>query len=121
MGVSTLLILTRYYVMSILSLLSSPLSLSLSRSLFSTSPLPTPPLLQLKNVDYFSQYVTDEDFEHYINRKRFDNCYGNNVEMQAIAEIYNRSIEVFQYTTGMVCCHFHIPFFLCWYHGEMNV
>lgn len=51
-------------------------------------------------MDYFSQYVTDEDFEHYINRKRFDNCYGNNVEMQAIAEIYNRSIEVFQYTTG---------------------
>ena len=56
--------------------------------------------LQLKNTDYFSQYVTDEDFEHYINRKRFDNCYGNNIEMQAIAEIYNRSIEVFQYTTG---------------------
>ena len=59
-----------------------------------------PSLLQVKNMDYFSQYVTDEDFEHYINRKRFDSCYGNNIEMQAIAEIYNRSIEVFQYTTG---------------------
>ena len=64
-------------------------------------PFSLPPFLQLKNMDYFSQYVTDEDFEHYVNRKRFDNCYGNNVEMQAIAEIYNRSIEVFQYTTGI--------------------
>ena len=54
---------------------------------------------QLKNGDYFSQFVT-EDFEHYINRKRSDRCYGNYLEMQAIAEMYNRSIEVFQYSMG---------------------
>ena len=29
-----------------------------------------------------------------------DQCYGNNIEMQAIAEMYNRPIEVYQYTTG---------------------
>ena len=86
--------------------LPCPLSFSLSPALsslsLSLSPLSSPLSLslQLKNMDYFSQYVTDEDFEHYINRKRFDSCYGNNIEMQAIAEIYNRSIEVFQYTTG---------------------
>lgn len=57
------------------------------------------PPVQLKNADYFSQYVT-EDFEQYINRKRSDQCYGNNLEMQAIAEMYNRAIEVFQYSTG---------------------
>ena len=51
-------------------------------------------------MDYFSQYVT-EDFKQYINRKRSDHCYGNNLEMQAIAEMYNRTIEVFQYGTGM--------------------
>ena len=55
---------------------------------------------QLKNADYFSQYVTNEDFECYVSRKRSDQCYGNNIEMQAIAEKYNRVIEVFQYSTG---------------------
>ena len=55
---------------------------------------------QLKNADYFSQYVTNEDFECYVSRKRSDQCYGNNIEMQAIAEMYNRVIEVFQYSTG---------------------
>ena len=65
----------------------------------------------MKNADYFSQYISDEDFEHYINRKRLDQCYGNNIEMQAIAEMYNRPIEVYQYTTGewpfrpSLCCN----------------
>lgn len=53
----------------------------------------------MKNADYFSQYVT-EDFEQYINRKRADQCYGNNIEMQAVAEMYNRVIEVYEYSTG---------------------
>jgi len=44
--------------------------------------------------------VTDEDFEHYVNRKRLDQCYGNNIEMQAMAELYNRPIEVYQYSIG---------------------
>ena len=60
----------------------------------------------MKNADYFSQYISDEGFEHYINRKRMDQCYGNNIEMQAIAEMYNRPIEVFQYTTGQSLCIF---------------
>ena len=54
---------------------------------------------QLKNADYFSQFVT-EDFELYINRKRSDHSYGNNLEMQAMAEMYNRAIEVHQYSIG---------------------
>ncbi|CAI8016573.1 OTU domain-containing protein 5 [Geodia barretti] len=53
----------------------------------------------LKNADYFSQYVT-EDFEQYVNRKRNDHSYGNNLEMQAMAEMYNRTIEVHQYSIG---------------------
>jgi hypothetical protein len=51
----------------------------------------------LKNADYFSQYVT-EDFEQYVNRKRSDHSYGNNLEMQAMAEMYSRTIEVHQYS-----------------------
>ena len=60
-------------------------------------------LLQLKNADYFSQFVT-EDFEQYINRKRSDHSYGNNLEMQAMAEMYNRAIEVHQYSIGQCYC-----------------
>ncbi|XP_075691119.1 OTU domain-containing protein 5 isoform X5 [Rhinoderma darwinii] len=51
-----------------------------------------------KNADYFSNYVT-EDFTTYINRKRKNNCHGNHIEMQAMAEMYNRPVEVYQYGT----------------------
>ncbi|XP_065097316.1 OTU domain-containing protein 5b [Paramisgurnus dabryanus] len=49
----------------------------------------------MKNADYFSSYVT-EDFTTYINRKRKNNCHGNHIEMQAMAEMYNRPVEVYQ-------------------------
>lgn len=55
--------------------------------------------VQMKNADYFSNYVT-EDFTTYINRKRKNNCHGNHIEMQAMAEMYNRPVEVYQYSTG---------------------
>lgn len=55
--------------------------------------------LQTKNADYFSSYVT-EDFTTYINRKRKNNCHGNHIEMQAMAEMYNRPVEVYQYGIG---------------------
>eukprot|EP01132_Coremiostelium_polycephalum_P002711 gene2711-3364_t len=44
--------------------------------------------------DHFSQFVT-EDFNEYIKRKRSDKVYGNNTEMQAMAELFNRPIEVY--------------------------
>jgi OTU domain-containing protein 5 len=47
-----------------------------------------------KERDHFSQFITEE-FNSYIARKRMDKCYGNNVEMQAFAEIYGRPIEVY--------------------------
>ncbi|KAK1801086.1 hypothetical protein P4O66_022786 [Electrophorus voltai] len=53
----------------------------------------------MKNADYFSNYVT-EDFTTYISRKRKNNCHGNHIEMQAMAEMYNRPVEVYQYGTG---------------------
>lgn len=36
----------------------------------------------------------------YINRKRQDTCFGNQLEMQAISELYNRPIEVYIYKIG---------------------
>ncbi|XP_067880407.1 OTU domain-containing protein 5-A [Heterodontus francisci] len=53
----------------------------------------------VKNADYFSNYVT-EDFTTYINRKRMSSCHGNHIEMQAMAEMYNRPVEVYQYSVA---------------------
>lgn len=39
-----------------------------------------------------------EDIERYLARKRQDNCFGNHIEIIAIAEIYNRPIEVYEYS-----------------------
>ncbi|CAG7731651.1 unnamed protein product [Allacma fusca] len=50
------------------------------------------------NADYFSQYVT-EDFDHYVTRKRLEHVHGNHIEIQAMSEMYNRTIEVFCYGT----------------------
>lgn len=55
--------------------------------------------MQAANSDYFSQYVT-EDFDHYVRRKRLDFVHGNHIEIQAMSEMYNRTIEVFCYSTG---------------------
>ena len=41
-----------------------------------------------------------EDFNEYLNRKRIDSAHGNHVEMQAISELYNRPVEVYQYSLG---------------------
>ncbi|XP_051967518.1 OTU domain-containing protein 5-A-like [Xyrauchen texanus] len=61
-----------------------------------------------KNADYFSSYVT-EDFTTYISRKRKNNCHGNHIEMQAMAEMYNRPVEVYQYSVEPIntfhCIH----------------
>lgn len=46
--------------------------------------------------EYFQPFLPmDEDFEAYINRKRQDKVHGNNPELQALSEIYNRPIEIF--------------------------
>ncbi|XP_055338378.1 OTU domain-containing protein 5-B-like [Paramacrobiotus metropolitanus] len=49
-----------------------------------------------RNEDYFSQYIT-EDFQQYVERKRNLSAHGNHVEIQAMSEVYNRRIEVYQY------------------------
>lgn len=48
-----------------------------------------------KNRDYFSQFVT-EDWREYVRRKRAPDAHGNHVEIQAIAELFARPIQVYQ-------------------------
>ncbi|WOL02306.1 hypothetical protein Cni_G11025 [Canna indica] len=48
--------------------------------------------------DHFSQFVT-EGFTSYCKRKRRDKVYGNNIEIQAFAEMYNRPIHIYSYST----------------------
>ncbi|KAJ1467185.1 hypothetical protein T484DRAFT_1859648 [Baffinella frigidus] len=44
----------------------------------------------LAERDHFSNF----DFDRYVARKRVNGVFGNNLEMQAMAELYNRPIEV---------------------------
>ncbi|XP_038894332.1 OVARIAN TUMOR DOMAIN-containing deubiquitinating enzyme 6 isoform X1 [Benincasa hispida] len=48
--------------------------------------------------DHFSQFIT-EGFTSYCKRKRRDKVYGNNAEIQALCEMYNRPIHIFSYGT----------------------
>ncbi|XP_043709430.1 OVARIAN TUMOR DOMAIN-containing deubiquitinating enzyme 6 [Telopea speciosissima] len=48
--------------------------------------------------DHFSQFIT-EGFTSYCKRKRRDKVYGNNVEIQALSEMYNRPIHIYSYGT----------------------
>jgi len=61
--------------------------------------------------DHFSQFVT-EDFDEYLSRKRKDRCYGNNLEIQAIGELYNRPVEIYAVQNGRVMRRINI------FHGQ---
>jgi OTU domain-containing protein 5 len=50
---------------------------------------------QDRDKEHFSQFVTGEPFLQYIQRKRQDGVHGNNPEIQAISELFNRPLEVF--------------------------
>jgi OTU domain-containing protein 5 len=48
-----------------------------------------------KDEAHFSQFLVDENFWDYICRKRENGIHGNNPEIQAISELFNRPVEVF--------------------------
>ena len=59
-------------------------------------------LLREKCMDYlvilrkfFEPYI-DEDFDEYIKYKRKDKTWGDDVELEALSEIYNRPIEIYK-------------------------
>jgi len=49
---------------------------------------------------FFKNFVVggEEKFDEYIERKRQDAVWGDDVEIQALSEIYNRSIEIYAYS-----------------------
>ncbi|CAL5436318.1 unnamed protein product [Camellia sinensis] len=44
-------------------------------------------------------YMVFAGFTSYCKRKRRDKVYGNNMEIQALAEMYNRPIHIYAYST----------------------
>jgi len=48
-----------------------------------------------RDKEHFSQFVTGEPFHVYVERKRLEGVHGNNPEIQAISELFNRLVEVF--------------------------
>eukprot|EP00567_Pseudictyota_dubia_P010521 CAMPEP_0197447056 /NCGR_PEP_ID=MMETSP1175-20131217/11794_1 /TAXON_ID=1003142 /ORGANISM="Triceratium dubium, Strain CCMP147" /LENGTH=623 /DNA_ID=CAMNT_0042978239 /DNA_START=166 /DNA_END=2033 /DNA_ORIENTATION=- len=48
-----------------------------------------------RDEPHFSKFIIDEPFREYIQRKRRDGVHGNNPEIQAISELYNRPVEIF--------------------------
>jgi OTU-like cysteine protease len=55
-----------------------------------------------KDEEHFSQFVEDEDFSNYIQRKRREGVHGNSPEIQAISELFNRPVEVFTPENGAI-------------------
>lgn len=53
-----------------------------------------------RDQEHFSQFVTGEPFLHYVARTRQDGVHGNNPEIQASSELFNRPIEVFTPENG---------------------
>jgi len=51
----------------------------------------------VRNEEFYSKFIA-ENFADYVKRKRHDRTYGDHVEIQALSEIYNRPIEVYQYS-----------------------
>lgn len=46
--------------------------------------------------EFFSQFIVG-DVDEYIKRKREDGVWGDDVEIQAMSELYNRPIEIYAY------------------------
>lgn len=64
-------------------------------------------LFQASNKEFFRNFVAAEDFSNYVNRKRLEYVHGNHIEMHAMSEMYNRSIQLYCYSTGM-CSYSHL-------------
>jgi OTU domain-containing protein 5 len=50
--------------------------------------------------DFYKNYVIggDNGFDHYLERKRRDGVWGDDLEIQALSEIYGLPIEIYAYS-----------------------
>lgn len=53
-----------------------------------------------KDREHFQAFVAEEDFDSYVRRKRRGGTFGDNTEIQAMAELYNRPVIVFEPLDG---------------------
>lgn len=53
-----------------------------------------------KNANHFSLFVPDKPFEEYLNDIGKDCCWGDHLELQACAEIYDTPIEIISTERG---------------------
>lgn len=69
-------------------------------------------VLREKCMDYlvvqkrFFQQFIEGDFDYYINEKRKDGIWGDDIELEALSEIYNRPIEIYSGSEKPLRC-FH--------------
>ena len=75
---------------------------------------------------WFKDFVPDnEDFDAYCSRKRQEASWGDNLEQQAIAEMYKRSIKIYAYSSEPMRTFYETqdsskePFRLS-YHGKSH-
>jgi OTU domain-containing protein 5 len=49
--------------------------------------------------EFFVQFIIggEENFLQYVDRKRQDAVWGDDIELQAMSEIYDRPIEIYAY------------------------
>lgn len=45
---------------------------------------------------FFEQFVVG-DYDQYLERKKQHGVWGDDLEIQALSEIYNRSVEIYAY------------------------
>ena len=53
-----------------------------------------------QNEEHFAQFIPDEPFRVYVARKRILGVHGNNPEIQAFSELFNRPIEIYEPQNG---------------------
>lgn len=54
----------------------------------------------LSERHYFKDFIIGglDNVEAYVNRKRLNAVWGDDIEIQALSEIYNRPIEIYAYS-----------------------
>lgn len=52
----------------------------------------------LSEKQYFKDFISDRSVEDYVSRKRQNAEWGDDIEIQAISEIYNRPVEIYAYS-----------------------
>jgi OTU domain-containing protein 5 len=52
----------------------------------------------LNEKQYYKDFIEGGNVEEYVARKKINGVWGDDVEIQALSEIYNRPIEIYAYS-----------------------